>query len=58
MSSSKKIDLLETLRQVFLCLRSHTGKRGWELNQREGWRGDNSQSWVEYTNTTDRISDL
>jgi hypothetical protein len=35
----------------------HTGKGG-ELNQREGEKGNGSQSWVENTNTTDYISSL
>jgi hypothetical protein len=29
-----------------------------ELNQREGWRGNSSQSWVENTNMNDCISSL
>jgi hypothetical protein len=34
-----------------------TGKgEGEELNQREGRRGNSSQSWVENTNITDSIS--
>ncbi len=37
----------------------HTGKgrgRGRDLNQREGERGNSSQSWVENTNMTACIS--
>jgi hypothetical protein len=28
------------------------GGRGWEMNQREGERGNSSQSWIENTNIT------
>ncbi len=31
---------------------------GGELNQREGERGNNSQSWAEITNMADCISSL
>jgi hypothetical protein len=66
MSSSKKFTCKWTLRQVFFCLRPRTpypppltccirvftqgrGKGG-QLNQREGKRGNCSQSWVENIN--------
>jgi hypothetical protein len=42
---------------VFTVYNIHTGKGG-ELNQREGWRGNSSQSWVENTNMTVYISIL
>jgi hypothetical protein len=58
----KKLTCKGTLRQVFISLRPrthippplHTQKRqaGGELNQREGERGNSSQSWVENTNMT------
>ncbi len=35
-----------------------TQVRGGELNQREGYRSNSSQSWVEITNITDCISGL
>ncbi len=34
------------------------GEGGGELNQREGERGNSSQSWVENSNNTDFISSL
>jgi hypothetical protein len=50
MSSSETIDL---------CTYSHMeGGEGGELNQREGERGNSSQSWVENTNMTVCISSL
>ncbi len=39
----------------------YTGKgggEGWRLNQREGYRGNSSQSWVENANLTNCISSL
>ncbi len=42
--------------QVFLF--THGRGEGGELNQREGERGNSSQSWVENSNMTDSISSL
>jgi hypothetical protein len=36
----------------------HTGKGGGELNQREGEKGNSSQSWVKNINMTEFISSL
>jgi hypothetical protein len=38
---------------ILYVLRHREG--GGELNKREGWRGNSSQSWVENTNMTDCI---
>jgi hypothetical protein len=50
---------LHTVYGVYSIL-IHTGKGGvgWEFNQREGQRGNSSQSWVENSNLTDCISNL
>jgi hypothetical protein len=40
---------------VYIIYYSH---REGELNQREGERGNSSQSWIENTNITDCISSL
>jgi hypothetical protein len=44
------------------CILIHTGKVGIgrmnQMNQREGYRGNSSQSWVENTNMTDCIFSL
>ncbi len=40
---------------VYLFIQEGGGE---ELNQREGYRGNSSQSWVENTNMTDCISSL
>ncbi len=42
-----------------LCTYSHReGREGGELSQREGERGNRSQSWVENTNMADYMSNL
>jgi hypothetical protein len=38
--------------QYLFNIHTGTGGQG-ELNQREGYRGNSSQSWVENTNMTD-----
>ena len=43
---------------VYSVLWHREGGRGGGLNQRESWRGNSSQSWVENTNMTDCISSL
>jgi hypothetical protein len=44
---------------VYIVLWHGEGGEGWgELNEKEGLRGNSSQSWVENTNMTDCISRL
>ncbi len=46
---------------LYTCIQytySHGRGEGVELNQRESYRGNSSQSWVENTNMTDCISSL
>jgi hypothetical protein len=43
---------------VYTIYLSHMEGREGELNQREGERGNSSQSWVENTNMADCISSL
>jgi hypothetical protein len=38
--------------RVYCTVCLFTQRRGGEMNQREGWRGNSSQSWVENTNMT------
>jgi hypothetical protein len=70
-SHLKKLTCKGTLRQVFICLSYiplplhtvyvhvliHIGDGG-ELNQREGERGNRSQSWVENTNMAECTQEI
>ncbi len=50
--------LLHTAYEYIVYLFTQGEGGGGELNQRDGYRGDSSQSWVENTNLTDCISSL
>jgi hypothetical protein len=45
------------IRVYIILIHTVKGERGEELNQREGWRGNSSQSWGN-TNMTDCISSI
>ncbi len=50
--------ILYTVYCILYTYSHREGGRGGEMNQREGWRGSRSQSWVENTDMPDCITSL